>query len=297
MPEKIFNSSVDNLLKRKGISLNQRSKVVKTERAKQSVLQAVEEQIKTSKVSAKNQKPKQLQGVAHERAHPLVTMYTSSDDDDSLDPNQAASNEDYGSYRPLKVDKMEVQINDKLVTEKTLMQLKTLNSLGSQISRNQRNSPKRTNDHRHVTNSYESKPNKKIENELQKINKIIQSNNKFSSVRKQLSFKKEPPMARALQTQHNVGKQITSAKIDIKLENIQNLMRQSAVTKKSGEVTTLAGASNTFMDLTSPFDQAYLRLTNRESHMHNTASLGSYQGEDESKRNRYQNSQIKSGVG
>ena len=54
MPEKIFNSSVDNLLKRKGISLNQRSKVVKTERAKQSVLQAVEEQIKTSKVSAKN---------------------------------------------------------------------------------------------------------------------------------------------------------------------------------------------------------------------------------------------------
>ena len=100
-------------------------------------------------------------------------MYTSSDEDESLEQNQAASNEDYGSYRPLKVDKMEVQINEKFVTEKTLMQLKTLNSLGSQISRNNRNSPKKTNDNRIIANSYESKPNKKIENELQKINKII----------------------------------------------------------------------------------------------------------------------------
>ena len=45
-------------------------------------------------------------------------------------------------------------------------------------------------------------------------------------------------------------------------------MRMSAVTKKSGaEVTTLAGASNTFMDHASPWDVAHLRLTNRDSQM------------------------------
>ena len=149
---------------------------------------------------------------------------------------------------------MEVQINEKIVTEKTLMQLKTLNSLGSSGSRNQKNiSPRKTFETRQGFNNYESKPNKKIENELQKINKIIQSNSKFSSVRKQLN-KKEAVITRALQTQQIGGKQVTSAKIDITLDHVHHLMRSSAVTKQSGEVTTLAGASNTFMELTSPFE-------------------------------------------
>ena len=74
-----------------------------------------------------------------------MTMYTSSDEDDSLANAQGSNEDNYGAYRPLKLDKMEVQINEKVVTEKTLMQLKTLNSLGSQGSRNQRNiSPRKT---------------------------------------------------------------------------------------------------------------------------------------------------------
>ena len=98
--------------------------------------------MKSVEESSKENKPKPKKEVekkqSQKRVHPLVTMYTSSDEDDSMQANTLGSNDDYGSYRPLKVDKMEVQINDKLVTEKQVMQLKTLNSLGSSTSRNQR---------------------------------------------------------------------------------------------------------------------------------------------------------------
>ena len=77
-------------------------------------------------------------------------------------------------------------------------------------------------------------------------------------------------------------------------------MRLSAVTKHSGaEVTTLAGASNTFMDPSSPFDVAHLRLTNRESQMkRNTQrSIEEDVERGDSKLAQYHQSQIKTGTG
>ena len=46
---------------------------------------------------------------------PLTSLYSSEEEDESYNPNeltQYADNEDYGSYRALKVDKMEVDINN-----------------------------------------------------------------------------------------------------------------------------------------------------------------------------------------
>ena len=78
-------------------------------------------------------------------------------------------------------------------------------------------------------------------------------------------------------------------------------MRLSAVTKHSGaEVTTLAGASNTFMEPHSPFDVAQLRLTGRESQMKHTTQRASQGGAEpviDSKLAQYHLSQIKTGTG
>ena len=106
MPEKMFNSSVDYLLKKQGLS----KQIVKK---KKVGADTVEKKAGLTSIQINANIQGQGQNIM-DQLQPLTSLYSSEEEDESYNPNELTlyGNDDYGSYRPLKVDKMEVDINN-----------------------------------------------------------------------------------------------------------------------------------------------------------------------------------------